>query len=189
VLHDDGQDAYDRPVDTPRSTANERRLSAVGVAEPAVRLIALGLALAGAVELVRADSATLRDVRAVTATVGRVSAGSHHGHALLVVGVLAAAAAVWAALTRSRRAMSGVLLAGVAAAAVTLAVDRSNLASTAPFNQFYAHTAARTGSALGMEEVGSALLIGSGLLSLILSPRTGTPSRRRRKAVPVAHEA
>jgi hypothetical protein len=150
------------------------------------RLSLPAIAVAAGVLLILADSATLREIRVFGVDVARVSAGSHHVHALLVVGALSLPAAIYGAVRRSRKALFALVIAGLAALVVALAVDAPSAGSTSPYNQFYADAGARSGGAVGQELVAGALLLASGLLQLVILGPKSLPRRRSLTRTPRA---
>jgi hypothetical protein len=134
-------------------------------------LVLVAAGFAGAILLIAADFSTLRGVRAIEAVLQRVTAGDNHGFALTLIGIGALGFAGRALLRRGVAAMVALAAAGASALLVAVAVDVPSLGSPAPFDQYYAATTAWTGSAVGLELVGSALLFVSGCGQMVLYVR------------------
>jgi hypothetical protein len=130
----------------------------------AVRAALLVLPLAGAALLVAAEFSVLYEVRveAVVPAGGTFRAGPHHGYALAVI----AAAAVVLALVGSRAAAVGLLVLGLAALAVVLAVDLPDVHETGLVGQTYEAARAEPRSALWLELAGAGCLLAGAALVL-----------------------
>jgi hypothetical protein len=105
-----------------------------------------------------------------------VSAGSHHGYALVLV-ALAAVAMALGALRGARAAAAALVALGAAALVVALVIDLPATRDSAALPEAIAYADARVkaGSGLTLEIAGGATLLVAGGLLLVL----GRPERRR----------
>lgn len=148
------------------------RSRAVPRLEAPVRLGFLACGAVGAVLLIVADFSTLYEVSAITAVVKRVSAGSQHTYALVVLGLFAGAM-VWGVATgRSRPAMFALAAIGVIVALIVLIGDLHNVSRAGVIGKYYSNAKASPKSGFYLETLGSALLLisGGGLL-VLTAPR------------------
>src|SRR3954453_10586205 len=83
----------------------------------------LALALLGCLLLAVAEFTDLYSIHVITVTVKSATVGSHHGYALLIIALAAAAMAVGATRGGSRPAAVALLVLAVAALVIALAVD------------------------------------------------------------------
>jgi hypothetical protein len=137
-----------------------------------VRLGLLACGAVGAVLLIVADFSTLYEVSAITAVVKRVSAGSQHTYALVVLGLFALAMVWGVAAGRSRPAMLALAAIGLIVALIVLIGDLHNVTRAGVIGKYYANAKASPKSGFYFETLGAALLLisGGGLL-VLTAPR------------------
>lgn len=148
---------------------------------------AAGLALAGVALLAIAEFTTLFEV-----TVGSLevvtrssTAGENHGYALLVVAIVAAAMAL-PALRGARPPALALVVLGILALAIALALDLPDTRDSGglPESLAYEEAKARAGPALGLEVAGGALLLAAG--GVLLRLGAGRSASRERPRAPRA---
>src|SRR4051794_15725907 len=83
----------------------------------------LGLALLACLLLVVSEFPALYSIHVITVTVKSATVGSHHGYALLIIGVAAGLMAVGATIGGSRPAALALVALALAALVIALAVD------------------------------------------------------------------
>lgn len=139
---------------------------------------AAGLALVAVVALVVAEFTTVFEVTVGSLEVVKRSAtaGENHGYALLVVAIVAGAMALLA-LRGGRSPALALVMLGIAALAITLAVDLPDTrrSGSLPESLAYEEARARAGPALGLEIAGGVLLLVAGGL-LAAGPGSGSGS-------------
>jgi hypothetical protein len=140
----------------------------------------LVLPFAGCILLVVAEFATLYEINVITVTVKTVKGGSHHGYALLVVAIAAAAMAWGAVVGGSRPAALALLLLSILAVVVVLAIDLPDLDETGLFGRDYEQAVASAGPGFYLESAGAALLL-VGAVAIAVLGVTGAPRRRARE--------
>jgi hypothetical protein len=148
---------------------------------PLRRLGPLALALTGSGLLVASEFFRLYEIKVITVTVASKTVGDHHGYALLILGVAAAALAVYAA--RSRPAAFALVLLGGVALAVVLAVDLPVVDDTGLYGKNYEQAAAQAGTGFYLETLGAVLLLLGGVAMAVLG--TGRAPERNAGREPV----
>jgi hypothetical protein len=137
-------------------------------------MVLAAVALAGALLLLVAELSPLYTV--VVGALGMprrsVSAGSHHGYALLVV-ALAALPMILGALRGARAAAIALAVLGGVALLVALTIDLPDTRSSGTLREAltFADARARAGRALGLEIAGGAALVIAGV-GLLLGGRS-----------------
>jgi hypothetical protein len=144
----------------------------------APRGLLVAVAVVAAVLLVAAELSPLYTVVVGALETPRrsVSAGSHHGYALVLL-ALAAVAMALGALRGARAAAAALVAFGAAALIVALAIDlpATRDSATLPEAVAYADARARAGCGLTLEIAGGAALLVAGGLLLVLG--RGRPGR------------
>jgi hypothetical protein len=141
------------------------------------RLAPLVLALAGCVLLAAAEFSRLYEIKVITVTVKTGTVGAHHGYALLIVAVAAAAMAWFAIRGSSRPAGFALLLLSAVALVVVFAVDMPVVDDTGLYGRNYERAAAQAGTGFYLETLGAVIL----LLGAVINAGLGSgwvPSRR-----------
>ena len=87
------------------------------------RAVPLVLALAGCILLAVAEFSNLYEIKVITVTVNTGTVGDHHGYALLIVAIAAAAMTWFSVIGGSRAAGFALLALSVVALVVVFAVD------------------------------------------------------------------
>src|ERR1700730_552218 len=105
--------------------------------EKPVRTGLLALGAVGALLIIIADFSTLYEVSAITAVVKRVSAGSQHTYALVVLGLFAGVMVWGAAVGRSRPATIALAAIGVIVALIALVGDLHNVTRAGVVGRYY----------------------------------------------------
>jgi hypothetical protein len=145
-------------------------------------LALLGLLVAAGL-LIAAEPMTLRDLRAGAAVVpgSAVTAGAHHGYALLVLGVALLALGVLGVVRRSVPAAAAALVVALCAAFVVAAIDRPALDDTGLVGARRVLARAHAGPAWRVEVAGAVLALASagGALALAVAPEGAGADRRR----------
>ena len=138
-----------------------------------VRAALLILPLAGLGLLVAAEFSTLYEVRVgdSVAPGSAITAGSHHGYALLVVAAAVGVMTFGAAVGRSRPAALALGLLGLAAIAIALLADRPVIDDTGLYGEAYEAARAIAGPALTLELLGGAAILVGAVALFALSPR------------------
>ena len=126
-----------------------------------MRLALLSLAIVGVVLMIVAEFTTLYEIKVVTAvpTGGSERAGSHHGYALLVIGLFAAVLAYGAARGGSRPAAAALFCLAVGALFVCLAIDLPDVDETGLIGERYDQAQARPQAGFYLETAGAVLLL------------------------------
>ena len=141
-----------------------------------VRLAMLSLTVVGVVLMIVAEFTTLYEIKVVTAVPsgGSERAGSHHGYALLVIGLFAGVLAYGAARGGSRPAALALLFLGVGALFVCLAIDLPDVDETGLIGERYDQAEARPQAGFYLETAGAVLLlVGGAGMCLFRAPRPG----------------
>jgi hypothetical protein len=131
------------------------------------------LALIGAVLLVVAEFSDLYEVRAITAVVpdGTQTAGAHHGYALLVVAVVAVLMALGAVRGGSRPAAVALVVLGVIALAITLAIDLPDVDEAGLVKrETYEAAEASPQAGFYLETLGAVFILLAGAAMLVFRP-------------------
>ena len=147
---------------------------AIRVLATPMQAAVLATGAAGALLLIVAEFCPLYEVTSIAATLEKVSGGSQHSFALVLLGV-AALPLVWgAARARSRPAMAAIGAVGLIALAIALIGDLPNVNRTGTVKrQFYSEATARPKAGFYLETLGAVLLVIAGATGLVLS----APSR------------
>jgi hypothetical protein len=137
--------------------------------------------LLAAVALVVAEFVTFREIKAVTVVPagGTTTGGSHHGYALLLIGLVAMPMAVGATLGGSRPAAAALAGLGAVALAIVLAIDLPSLDDTGLIGRTYDLAKAHPAAGFWIQLVASFVLLAGGLL--LLRRNTVSASRRARE--------
>lgn len=146
----------------------------------AVRFGPVVILLLAAVALVVAEFMVFREIKAVTVVPqgGTTTGGSHHGYALVLIGVVAMPMAVGAALGGSRPAAAALTGLGAVALAIVLIVDLPSLDDTGLIGRTYDLAKASPQAGFWIQLVASFVLLAGGLLLL----RRNAVSASRRSA-------
>ena len=131
--------------------------------------------------LVVAEFSNLYEINVITVTVATVKGGSHHGYALLVVGLAAALMAFGAVVGGSRPAALALALLAVVALVVVLVIDLPDLDETGIYGRDYEQAVASAGPGFYLETAGAVLLLIGAVTMLVFGPR------RRTDAAVAAH--
>jgi len=165
--------------------------------------LVLALGLASAVLLFLAELATLsyRTIgigacgSRVDPAICETSGGDAHSYALWLLALVVLAFTFGVALGRSRPAALGIVVCGLIALVIALAVDRPDLDSPRGLDASYTQVEAHTGAGFWFEVAGGALAVLVGLIGLrgggsprvreesspALDPETAREERRRRR--------
>ena len=152
-----------------------------------LRRLAAGLSIVGAVLLVAAEFSTVFEVTVGSLEVVKRDAtgGENHGYALLVVAVFGVVLTMLGLRGAGRAAGLGLIVLGLVALVVALAVDLPDTRGSGrlPESLAYEDARARAGAALGLEIAGGALLLAAGALLAVavgarasVSPGTRAPA-------------
>jgi hypothetical protein len=144
----------------------------------------LVLPLVACVLLVIAEFSTLYEITIITVTADTVGGGGHHGFALLVIALAAAAMTVGAVRGGSRPAALALMILAVVALAVVLAIDLPDLDETGPYGRNYEQAVAQAGIGFYLETAGAVLLVIGAVLVLVFGPRREDVRTSRRAADP-----
>ena len=123
-----------------------------------------------------AEFTTLWEVRAITVVLETSTGGSHHGFALLIIAVVAAAMAYGAVAGASRPAAFALLVLAVVALVIVFAVDLPDVQETG-LSRDYERAEANPGTGFYLESAGAVLLLLSAVAVLIFGPRRGAARR------------
>ena len=151
------------------------------------RRAAAALSITGVALLVIAEFTTVLEVTVGSLEVVRrsVTGGENHGYALLVLAVAAAGTTVLA-LRGARTPAAALVVLGMVALAIALAVDLPDTRGSGdlPESLAYENARARAGAGFRLEIAGGALLLAGGGLLLVLgsSPRSRRAGHRRDRA-------
>jgi len=128
--------------------------------------------LAGAVLLIVAEFLPLYEIRTITAVPegGRTSTGSHHGYALLLVGLALVPMAIGAVRGGSRPAAFACLTLSVIALFVALAIDLPDLNETGLIGRTYDQAEARPRVGFFIETLGATLALLGSIGTLLFKP-------------------
>ena len=126
----------------------------------------------GALLLIVAEFLPLYEIRAITAVPegGRTSTGTHHGYALLVVGIAMLPMAVGAVRGGSRPAAFALLALSASALFVALAIDLPDLNETGLIGRTYDQAEARPQVGFLVETLGATLALLGSIGTLIFRP-------------------
>jgi hypothetical protein len=126
----------------------------------------------GALLLIVAEFLPLYEIRTVTTVPdgGRTSTGSHHGYALLVVGLAMLPLAAGAVLGGSRPAAIALVVLSLIALFVALAIDLPDLNETGLIGRTYDQAQARPRVGFLVETVGATLALLGSVGTLMFRP-------------------
>jgi hypothetical protein len=145
-------------------------------------LALLGLLVAAGL-LIAAEPMTLRELRAGAAVVPRsaVTAGAHHGYALLVLGVALLVLGVVGVVRRSVPAAAAALVVALCAAFLVAAIDGPALDDTGLVGPGRELARAHAGPAWRIEVAGAVLALAGagGTLAFVLAPEAVRRRSRR----------
>jgi hypothetical protein len=131
----------------------------------------LGLTLVSCLLLAIAEFTDLNQIEILTVTRQGVGVGSHHGYALLIIGLVAAAMAA-GAWRGSRPAAFAVAALGAAALLIVLLVDLPDVDATGLYGRNYEQAKAVSDTGFRLETAGAILLLFSGVLTAVMSARS-----------------
>jgi hypothetical protein len=144
-----------------------------------LRNVLLGLTAVACVLLVVAEFSDLNTIRILTVDRHGVGVGSHHGYALLIIGVVAIVMAL-GAWRGSRPAAFAVAALGVVALAIVLIVDLPDVHATGLYGRDYEQAKSVAASGFKLAAAGSVLLLLAGVLTVfagvIRRPATASSS-------------
>ena len=147
-----------------------------------LRHLLLALTLAACVLLGVAEFTDLNHIQILTVTRKGNGVGSHHGYALLIIGVFAAVMAV-GAWRGSRPAALAVAALGVAALLIVLIVDAPDVDATGLYGRDYEQARAVADTGFRLETIGSILLLFAGVITAVLGGWVRpAPARASREA-------
>ena len=126
----------------------------------------------GALLLIAAEFLPLYEIRTITAVPegGRTSTGSHHGYALLIVGLAMLPMAAGAVLGGSRPAALALVVLSLIALFVALAIDLPDLNETGLIGRTYDQAEARPRVGFFIETLGATLALLGSIGTLLFSP-------------------
>lgn len=147
----------------------------------------LSLALLGCLLLAVAEFTDLYSIHVITVTVKSATVGSHHGYALLVIALAAAAMAFGAARGGSRPAAVALLALAVAALVIALAIDLPVVDDTGLYGRDFEQARAQAEIGFKIETAGAIVLLVAAVLLLVLGGArrplvSAEPPARRRAA-------
>ena len=131
----------------------------------------LALSLVACLLLAVAEFTDLNHIEILTVTRKGVGVGSHHGYALLIIAVFAAAMAV-GAWRGARPSALAVAALGAAALIIVLVVDAPDVDATGLYGRNYEQAKAVADTGFRLETVGAILLLFTGVVTVVLGPRT-----------------
>jgi hypothetical protein len=140
----------------------------------------LALALIACALLIVAEFTDLYSIRVITVTVDSTTVGAHHGYALLIVALAAAAMAVGATRGGSRPAALALLVLAIAALVIALAVDLPVVDEEGIYGRDFEQARAQAEIGFRLETAGAILLLFSAVLTLVLPPRRDEARTERR---------
>ena len=128
--------------------------------------------MAGAVLLIVAEFLPLYEIRTLTAVPkgGRTSAGSHHGYALLIIGLAMLPMALGAVHGGSRPAAIALVVLSAIALFVALAIDLPDLNETGLIGRTYDQAEARPRVGFFIETLGATLALLGSIGTLLFRP-------------------
>jgi hypothetical protein len=132
-----------------------------------LRHLLLALALAACLVLGVAEFTDLNHIEILTVTRAGNGVGSHHGYALLIIGVVAAVMAV-GAWRGSRPAAFAVAALGLAALLIVLIVDAPDVDATGLYGRNYEQARAVADTGFRLETIGAILLLFAGVITSVL---------------------
>jgi hypothetical protein len=140
----------------------------------------LALALLACLLLAVAEFTHLYSIHVITVTVKSGTVGAHHGYALLVIAVAAAAMAFGATTGGSRPAALALLALAVAALVVALAIDLPVVDDTGLYGRDFEQARAQAEIGFELETAGAVLLLLSAVTILVVG--SGRHAGRRQAA-------
>jgi hypothetical protein len=151
----------------------------------------LFVALLGCLLLAVAEFTNLYSIHVITVTVKSATVGSHHGYALLIIAIAAAAMAVGATRGGSRPAAVALLALAAAALVIALAVDLPVVDDTGLYGRDFEQARAQAEIGFKLETAGAiVLLLGAGAILVLRAPRPRTARQpRHRPATPAGDGA
>ena len=135
---------------------------------PIARATALLLAAAGCVLLVVAEFSTLYEIRVITVIKEATDGREHHAYALLVIAIGAAFMAYGGILRGARPAQIGLLVLGLAALFVVLAIDFPDVDEEGFTAEAFERAVASPQTGFYLESLGAVLLLISAAATLLL---------------------
>jgi hypothetical protein len=137
--------------------------------------------VAGALLLIVAEFATVREIRAVTVVPpgGTSTGGDLHGYALGLIGVAILVFSYGAFMRGARPAAVALVVLAIAACAIVLLVDLPVLDDTGLIGRTYDLAEARPAVGFYLESVGAGLALVGAVATLVLTSRV-TPAPRPR---------
>jgi hypothetical protein len=152
-----------------------------GLSAASAALLIAGIA--GALLLIVADFSTLFEVKAVTAVLESRKGGAHHSYALVLIGAVALPMVAGASLGGSRPAAIALIVLGLIALVIVLAVDLPDVHSTG-LTRTFAEAEASPKSGFYIETLGVALVLVAGMGNLLFTRPPPPPPRSRRRPPP-----
>ena len=145
------------------------------------RYVPLVPLVAGALLLIVAEFATVREIRAVTVVPpgGTETGGGLHGYALGIIGLAILVMSYGAVVRGARPAAVALLVLALAAWAVVLFVDRPALDDTGLIGRTYDLAEAQAATGFYLECLGAALALVGAVAALALTPRVTRSTRTR----------
>ena len=128
--------------------------------------------VAGALLLIVAEFLPLYEIRTITVVPdgGRTSTGSHHGYALLIIGLAMLPMAVGAVRGGSRPAAVALLVLSLIALFVALVIDLPDLNETGLIGRTYDQAQARPRVGFFIETLGATLAMLGAIGTLLFKP-------------------
>ena len=137
----------------------------------------LALALVACLLLAVAEFTPLYSIHVITVTVKSATVGSHHGYAMLIVALAAAAMAVGATRGGSRPAAFGLLVLAVVALVIAFAIDLPVVDDTGLYGRDFERAVAQPAIGFKLETAGAVLLLLSALVILLFGGRRTREAR------------
>jgi hypothetical protein len=167
----------------PREPAPGR--AACATIPPVHRALPLVLALTGSLLLAVAEFSRLYEIKVITVTVKTATVGSHHGYALLIVAITAAAMAWFAVQGGSRPAGYALLALSAVALVVVFAVDLPVVDDTGLYGRNYERAQAEAAGGFYIETLGAVLLLLGAVIATAFRVSRPATSRARGLGSPV----
>ena len=127
--------------------------------------------LTGCLMLAVAEFLTLWEVRAITVVLETSTGGSHHGFALLVIALVAAAMAIGAVRGGSRPAAVALLVLAIVALVIVFAIDLPDVQETG-LSRDYEQAEANPKAGFYLESAGAVLLLLGAVSVFVFGPRS-----------------
>ena len=144
-----------------------------------LRHVLLGSTLVACLLLVLAEFGDLNHIHIVTVSRSGVRVGSHHGYALLILGVVAGVMG-FGAWRGSRPAALAVAVLGLVALLIVVLVDLPDVDATGLYGRDYEQASASASAGFKLEAAGAILLLFTGVMTIV-RPRLGAASTRSRR--------